>query len=116
MRYELKAGVQLRAEDVTLIHDDPATASAERRAAVTVFKPVQHALDLQAKLAPPRRPWESANPRMKTSVRVEMPEALHMKLHWIKDNVPNSAIMAVCRRAIETEVARLLALHDKKSD
>ena len=109
MRYELKRGVQLRAEDVTLIQDD--VIAPERPPAG--FRPVQHSLDLQAKKPPPRRPWEAADPRMKTSVRLEMPEELHMKLTWLKERVPNCSIVGLCRTAVEKEVERLLAEYDK---
>jgi hypothetical protein len=116
VRYELKRGVQLRAEDVSIVHEE----AEPGRTAFTVMpppvgrvapvNPKQAALDLKQA---PRRPWEEANPRVKTSIRLEMPEELHMKLSWIKDHVPNSAISAVCRRAVEAEVERILAVHDR---
>ncbi|MFM0608693.1 hypothetical protein PQR05_29605 [Paraburkholderia sediminicola] len=116
VRYELKRGVQLRAEDVSIVHED----AQPGRTAFTIMpppaakavpaNPKQAALDLKQA---PRRPWENATPRVKTSIRLEMSEELHMKLSWIKDHVPNSAISAVCRRAVEAEVERILAVHDR---
>jgi len=114
VRYELKAGVQLRPEDVTIITDDPQPG----RTALTVMHPpkgrstvaAQGKLDLKP---PARAPWEDANPRIKTSIRFEMSEELHLKLTWIKDHVPQSAITAVIRRATEAEADRLIAEYFK---
>jgi hypothetical protein len=107
VQYELKKGVRLSADDVTIVGEQPrAIAPAPVRDAR------QQALDLKPRPERERRPWEDANPRVKTSIRLEMDEALKLKLDWIKEHFPNSAISAVCRRAVEKEAARLIAEWD----
>ncbi|ABO60595.1 hypothetical protein LA345_38910 (plasmid) [Burkholderia vietnamiensis] len=106
VRYELKKGVRLSAEDVTIVPVEQPRADAPTRDARQV------PLDLKPRPERERRPWEDANPRVKTSIRLEMDEVLKLKLDWIKEHFPNSAISAVCRRAVEKEAARLIAEWD----
>jgi hypothetical protein len=110
MKYMLKQGVQFSPEDLILIDDPRPSAAPGKR---TVVNPLQRDLDLKPAPEKPREPWADADPRMTVTFTTTVSEETHKKLLWIKKNVADSAIAAVVRRAIDAEVARLLAEHYK---
>jgi len=104
MRYELQAGVVLDADKVRIIHDE---TTGGRRASAN---PAQQALDLNPT---PRKPWEGVHPKLTAPFNLRLNATLHAKLKYLATIVPNVSMNTIAIKAIETEVARLLAQYDK---
>ncbi|MEJ7804302.1 MAG: hypothetical protein WKG03_00045 [Telluria sp.] len=53
-------------------------------------------------------PWADAHPKVTTPFVLRMPEALHMKLMWLKDHMPNTSVQKLAIAAVEEKVEALL--------
>lgn len=61
-------------------------------------------------------PWDGANPKVKVSFLMRLPESLHLKLRWIDENVPKSdstSIHATILAGAELEADRLIKKYFK---
>lgn len=58
-------------------------------------------------------PWADAHPKVTIPFTMRLPEELHAKLTWLKENLPNTSIQKIVRIAIEKEVEKLLQEHYK---
>ncbi|WP_124516468.1 hypothetical protein [Burkholderia stagnalis] len=65
--------------------------------------------DAPQKAAPP--PWAKAHPRVKVNFSTKFPEELHMKMTWVKENVPNTSIQKIVQEATEEYVSKMLKEH-----
>lgn len=64
-------------------------------------------------VAASRSPWSSAHPKMRVGFAMRLPEALHMKLSWLAEHIPNESMHGLALSAIEREVELLIAEHYK---
>lgn len=67
-----------------------------------------------AKTKAKAKPWDDASPKVKVPFMMRLPEALHLKLRWIDENLPKSvstSIHATILQGAEKEVARILKEH-----
>ena len=60
-----------------------------------------------------RTPWDTAHPKMRVGFAMRLPEALHMKLSWLAEHIPNESMHGLALSAIEREVELLIAEHYK---
>jgi len=59
-------------------------------------------------------PWANSHPKVTVPFMMRLPEELHGKLTWLKENLPNTSIQKLVRVAIEKEVDRLIEQHYQK--
>jgi hypothetical protein len=114
VEYALKPGFKFKPDDLVPIMDEPAAdnhaapARVRSPSGARAVNPNQHALDLRERKGPPPPPWAEHNPHKTVGFTTTVTDEMHKKLIWIKENVPNSSIAAVVRRALEAEVARCI--------
>jgi hypothetical protein len=58
-----------------------------------------------------RLPWADASAKVTAPFLVRLPEATHLKLLWLKDNLPNTSLQKLILSAIEKDVVVLIKKH-----
>lgn len=56
-------------------------------------------------------PWADASDKVTKPFLMRLPEATHLKLMWLKENLPNTSLQKLAMGAIEKDVEILLAKH-----
>ncbi len=53
-------------------------------------------------------PWADASAKVTAPFLLRLPEATHLKLLWLKDNLPNTSLQKLILAAVEKDVAALI--------
>ena len=78
---------------------------------VPVSKPTEKDQFIKGQKSGKNYPWSDADDRIIKPFNLRLPESLHQKLEFIKDNTPysiHSFIMEVVEKAVEKELKDLL--------
>lgn len=94
--------------------EPPVGAHVHRRAEDAPAPPVLKVVPPAAPQEPEKTtPWCNAHPKINAPYVVRLPQELHMKLAWLKENLPNTSIQKLLVLAAEEKVEELLAKHYK---
>lgn len=92
----------------------PAPEPQEPAGDVIAAEPAQPVAPAKKKAPAKPKPWNAANPKLKITFGVRLPESLHMKLTWLSENVPNASMHSIALEAIEERISKMLTEHWKE--